>query len=114
MISFKHKRHYHYHSFSALLTAFVYTPCHTYISISSLYCTQDQLVEELVRHLNFLENRYIPPTYHDAAVPTYEDAIMHDEDAIMQDEDPEIYFQLALIAHDGQMALEAGYSGIYP
>ena len=104
-ISFRHERHYPNHSFSALLSAFVYTPCHTYISISSLYCTQDQLVEELVRHITFLENSYIPPTC--PAVPTHEDAIMHDED-------PEIYFQFALMAHDGQMALEAGYSGIYP
>ena len=94
-----------YSSFSALLSAFVYIPCHTYIAISFLYSTQDHLVEELVRHLNFLENRYIPPalTY----VPTH-------EDELMQDEDPEIYLQLALMAHDGQAALEAGYTGIYP
>ncbi len=104
---FTHERHYHNHSFSALLSALVYIPCHTqaYISISFLYSAQDHLVEELVRHLNFLENRYIPPAY--ATVPTH-------EDAIMQDEDPEIYYQLALMAHDGQAALEAGYTGIYP
>ena len=79
--------------------------CHTYVSISFLYSTQDHLVEELVRYLNFLENTYIPPWY--TYVPTH-------EDEMDEDEDPEIYYQLELIAHDGQMALEAGYTGIYP